>query len=76
MNRVDVTLSVLIEKAFLEYKNTTDKIMENFKLPIDLVECALEKELMELKSKKISIYSNTILDMYESSIRNDSQKGE
>lgn len=76
MNRVDVTLSVLIEKAFLEYERTTDEIMRNLKLPIDLIECALEKEIMEIKNKKIAIYSGTILDMYTSSIKENEKTGE
>lgn len=62
-NQVDVTLSVLIDNAVLEYEKTTNEIMNKYGISIDLAEVALEKSLMNLKNKKLSLYASAIYDM-------------
>lgn len=64
-NKVDVTLSMLIDNAVLEYEKTTNEIMSRYGIPVDLAEIALEKSLVRLKDKKLSLYASAMCDMGE-----------
>lgn len=62
-NKIDVTLSMLIDSAVLEYEKTTNEIMGRYGISIDLAEIALEKSLIRLKDKKLSLYASAMCDM-------------
>lgn len=62
-NKVDITLSMLIDNAVLEYEKTTNEIMNKYGISIDLAEIALEKSLVRLKDKKLSLYASAMCDM-------------
>lgn len=59
-NQVDVTMSVMIDSAVLEYEKATNKIMSECGISIDLAEIALEKTLIGLKNKKLSLYASAM----------------
>lgn len=62
-NKVDVTLSILIDNAVLEYEKATNEIMSRYGISVDLAEIALEKSLVRLKDKKLSLYASAMCDM-------------
>lgn len=62
-SQVDVTLSVLLDNAVLEYEKATNEIMNKYGISIDLAEIALEKSLINLKNKKLSLYASAIYDI-------------
>lgn len=59
-NQIDITISVMIDNAVLEYEKATNKIMAELGLSVDLAEIALEKALVGLKSKKLSLYASAM----------------
>ncbi|MEZ3505800.1 MAG: hypothetical protein K1W10_02375 [Lachnospiraceae bacterium] len=65
MNRVDITYSVLLENAALDYQAATKRIMEEYKIPIDMAEIAMEKALMELKNEKMKLYATAIYSDFQ-----------
>lgn len=60
MNRVDITLSVLLDNAVLEYQKTTDLVINQIGIPQDLAEVAMEKALQDLKDKKMTLYATAL----------------
>lgn len=65
MNRVDITYSVLLENATLDYKAATERIMREYKIPIDMAEIAMEKALMELKNEKMKLYATAMYNDFQ-----------
>lgn len=59
--KVDVTLSVLIDNAVIECHKTLQKITEDLQLPAEIAELAMEKALFEIKNQKARIYATVIL---------------
>lgn len=59
-NQIDITVSALIDNAVLEYEKATNKVASEYGLPIDLAEIALEKSLLNLKNKKLSLYASAM----------------
>lgn len=59
-NQVDVTLSVMIDNAVLEYEKATNEVMRKYGISVDLAEIALEKCLLNLKNKKLSLYASAM----------------
>ncbi len=59
-NQIDITMSVMIDNAVLEYEKTTNKIMTELGIPMDSAEIALEKALIGLKNKKLSLYASAM----------------
>lgn len=62
MSKIDVTLSVLIDNAAVDYQNATNQIIENLGISISDAELALEKELMRLKGEKVKLYATAMYD--------------
>lgn len=59
-NQVDITMSVLIDNAMLEYEKATEKVIRELGLSVDLAEIALEKSLLNLQRSKISLYASAM----------------
>lgn len=75
MEKVDVTYSVLIDNASLDYQIVTKRIMDAYKIPIDIAEIAMEKALMELKNEKIKLYATAMRDGFLSQKEEGSKNG-
>lgn len=60
MNSVDITYSVLIENAALDYQVATKRIVEEYKISLDMAEIAMEKALIELKNEKMKLYATAM----------------
>lgn len=58
MDKVDVTLPMLIDNAVLEYSKTTEKNVKEFGISYEIAEIALEKALFELKNRRLKLYAN------------------
>lgn len=66
MDRVDITYSVLLENAALDYQAATKRIIEEYKISIDMAEIAMEKALMELKNEKMKLYATAMYSDFKS----------
>lgn len=60
MDKVDITLSVLIDVAAAEYHKTTDRIIKELGISADIAEIAMEKAISSEKARRISLYATAI----------------
>lgn len=62
-NKINIAPSILIENAAQQYLTFTEKLMQEQKLNIDLIEFALEKALLFVKNQKLQIYSSALYEL-------------
>ena len=58
MDKIDVSLPILIDNAVIRYQNATEEIVDEFNIPYELAEIALEKALFVLKDRRIKLYAS------------------
>lgn len=63
MKEIDITLPVLIDRVTQEVKATIEIVQQETGVADSLVECALERVLLEMKSNRVNLYGTTLFHM-------------
>ena len=63
MKEIDITLPVLIDRVTQEVKATIEIVQQETGVTDSLVECALERVLLEMKSNRVNLYGTTLFHM-------------
>lgn len=67
MDKIDVSLPILIDNAVIRYQNATEEIVDEFNIPYELAEIALEKALFVLKDRRIKLYASAAHESFKKS---------
>ena len=63
MREIDITFPVLIDRVTREVKATSEIVQQETGVADSLVECALERVLLEKKSNRVNLYGTTLFHM-------------
>lgn len=75
-NQTNIALSAVIENATQQYLVFTQNLMQENKLTVDLIELALEKALLFVKSQTLQLYSSALIELSNKNNQNDAVKKE
>lgn len=77
MKEIDITLPVLIDRATQELRATIEILQNETGITDSLMECALERVLLEMRSNRTTVYGTTLFHMsQENKGTLDVEKGE
>lgn len=63
MKEVDITIPVMIDRTTQELKATVETLQNETGIADYIVECALERFLVELKMSRVNLYGTTLYHM-------------
>lgn len=63
MGKIDITMSVLIDNAVSEYKNATERIINDLGISGELAEIALERVLSDARARRLNLYATAMYAM-------------
>lgn len=77
MKEIDITLPVLIDRATQELRATIEILQNETGITDYLMECALERVLLEMRSNRTTVYGTTLFHMSQKNKGTlDVEKGE
>lgn len=63
MKEVDITIPVVIDRTTQELRATVETLQNETGIADYIVECALERFLLELKTNRVNLYGTTLYHM-------------